>query len=117
MKKKKEHTIPVISICILLILAVFTAVLTIREASHEETRDTERHTKVIIYTYTGEYYTAQGKANINSDTENSDLVIELKGEIKQQKDVSRPDYWKDAKDAVHPSLLRVHMGKHCFFWH
>lgn len=74
-------------------------------------------TKVIIYTYTGEYYTARGKANINSDTENSDLVIELKGEIKQQKDVSRPDYWKDAKDAVHPSLLRVYMGKHCFFWY
>lgn len=114
MKKKKEHTIPVISICILLILAVFTAVLTIREASHEETRDTERHTKVIIYTYTGEYYTAQGKANINSDTENSDLVIELKGEIKQQKDVSRPDYWKDAKDAVHPSLLRVYMGEQIY---
>lgn len=77
----------------------------------------ERNLKVIIYKYTGEYYTAQGKANIQSDTENSDMVIELKGEIKQQKDGSRPDYWKDAKDAVHPSLLRVYMGEHCFSWY
>lgn len=114
MKKKKQHTIPVISICILLILAVFTAVLTIREASQEETVDTEKHTKVIIHTYSGEHYTAQGKATIKSGTGNSDMVIELKGEIQQQKNVSRPDYWKDAEDAVQPSVLRIYMGEQIY---
>lgn len=72
--------------------------------------DTEKHTQIIINTYAGEQYIAEGKIDvIQSGGEKKEALLELQGSIEKQENTKQED--KKVQKADYPAVLTVYMNE------
>lgn len=78
--------------------------------SDTEMIDTEKETKIIIKTYSGEQYIAIGRIEvIRKGTENTETMLELQGSIEQQNNTKQQGL--ETRETGSPVVLTVYMDE------
>ncbi|WP_148408788.1 hypothetical protein [Murimonas intestini] len=122
MIEKKENVRHKLFVIVLLMIAgvMITTLSAVADGTGENMEvitkevmvNTKKDTQIIIYTYSGEQYVAEGKMDVlQSGSGEAETVLELQGSIKKQDNTEKKDMDTKKREQISPTVLTVYMDE------